>query len=753
MSFVDSFWTPGYKDGLDALFEKLQQGVVESDEVLALAAARAEIEEQYGVKLRDMQTNFATKRAGFGRDDGASMRRSYEGILDEMTREGEMHVKVGQTIRKLVVEPFSKWSAEHDNRIDYSRNVLNAKLKQYESHYAEVQRAEKRYLNKCRLLEDLKDQQAEQAEAEVEGTPDSDSTAPVKRKTTETEITSQELVLGGVVYNDTKAEELVQRMIKEIPQRDTKVTILGTYSHTSTGSEITEWVQKNLTPKLSDSEKIGQDLVNSGLLRLVGAVGSKFVNSTVMTYQWRPKAFEIAGISFNAGTFGSFGETLSDTFNDWRSPEATEGVAGEKLARDVRDLDQKYRKGVTILDNTRCELEELIVDHLKFLQNCELDRLKAIKAVFLDFISTLSNVVPSIKASVDNLLLYQETVKPEADLRYIMEAYSSGPFSPHVTIYDNYYSSADANIFGMDLELRSRGDHKPVPYIVSTILAYLDKVYPRLENDEVRLNLWLVNVPLKETHALRKEINTTSTFDRAILSKYEPPVVVSVLKLYLLELPDSAIPSQYYDVLKAISQKSSEETRITGIQNTLAQLRVSNIATLDVLTAHIKRLVTIAKADAPTIEKLAKELGRYLIRPKVYGPLNINDTFPTQFFKDILNDRDRLFKELRKVAQPSRQNSINVPRRGDSRKDSLDGRRGSTKTRRESVESRISRVASLATGKRPAPPVAETPEQATNPGDAETNSSRTESPNPGLAPTKPSSDAGSVFEDAPDDLT
>jgi hypothetical protein len=61
--------------------------------------------------------------------------------------------------------------------------------------------------------------------------------------------------------------------------------------------------------------------------------------------------------------------------------------------------------------------------------------------------------------------------------------------------------------------------------------------YPDLEGDEARRGIWLVDVPLAATHHLRSAINTGKAIPHDLLDRYEIPIVASVLKLYLLELP------------------------------------------------------------------------------------------------------------------------------------------------------------------------------------------------------------------------
>ena len=76
-----------------------------------------------------------------------------------------------------------------------------------------------------------------------------------------------------------------------------------------------------------------------------------------------------------------------------------------------------------------------------------------------------------------------------------------------------------------------------MPIIVTTVLTFLDNHYPDLEGDEARRGIWLVDVPLAQTHNLRAAINTGKVFPQEVLEKYDIPIVANVLKLYLLELP------------------------------------------------------------------------------------------------------------------------------------------------------------------------------------------------------------------------
>ena len=148
----------------------------------------------------------------------------------------------------------------------------------------------------------------------------------------------------------------------------------------------------------------------------------------------------------------------------------------------------------------------------------------------------------------------------------------------------------------------------------------LTKGYNELENDEKRQAVWLTNISLAKTHELRAKVNNGQGPDREVLKKYDPAVMASVLKLYLLELPDPIMSFTVYDIVKSIyaSNNNLEDirSRISAIQNTLGQLRVTNVATLDALTQHFGRFIEITKADEEWISELAQSLSYCTPHPK-----------------------------------------------------------------------------------------------------------------------------------------
>ncbi|KAI0012846.1 hypothetical protein F4779DRAFT_535854 [Xylariaceae sp. FL0662B] len=686
--FADSFWSTDYAAGLGVLFGKLQQGVQENRQVLTVARMRAEAEEVYGQKLGDIAPAADRITGGFSRDDGASVRKAYDGVRTEMEDAARNHKKIAQSIRDLVVNPFSRWCDAHESRIQDSQDELQTRIKAHDRQAEVVKKLRSNYFNKCRLVEDLEEEN-KLAFQDPETSPKQNQNIPeIKVSANKEEEQEDEIYeIGDDTYGPEQAKKILSQMLNTIKMGETKVPILGTYQNTSCGSDIVEYLQLHMgATSVSYAERIGQDLVTNGFLRLVGNVGNNFANSSKLFYQWRPKAFQMAGVPEKkvpvARTFSlptSSGDSPSDSpvvgtvgeyLASWNvlNNQHPNETPSERLRREARETDAKYKASVQKLDEMRCDLEEAILVHLRFLERCELDRLKAIKTVILDFSGTIGNVIPSLQSAVDRMVLYQETVQPASDLRYLLENYRTGRFAPKVVTYENYYNKVDEQTFGVDLEARARADKKRVPIIVTTILTYLDHHYPDLEGDEARRGVWLTEVQLPQVHKLRSKINNGKPFSLEVLAEFDVPTVAHLLKLYLLELPDSLVSSHVYEIIRTIyttpTKDSTDDARVAVLQQTLSQLRLTNIATLDACMNHFTRLIDLTSADEQYVQELAISLAPCILRPRTESSLTMEEKHPYRLIRDLFSYKDAVFSELKRMSSLSHSGSVsnNRPR-------------------------------------------------------------------------------------------
>jgi gas vesicle protein len=164
---------------------------------------------------------------------------------------------------------------------------------------------------------------------------------------------------------------------------------------------------------------------------------------------------------------------------------------------------------------------------------------------------------------------------------------------------------------------------------------------------------------LQSTHQLRREIETSKQYNDELFAKYPPEVVSSVLKLYLLELPDSLVSNQVYDLIKSIYNQfgsdDDERHRINGIINVLKELNRPNIATLNALCTHFQRLISILREGNKDNEGhwknfqngISREFSNCILRPRTSNNLNITDLLAYRFLNDLLKNKTEIFKELK----------------------------------------------------------------------------------------------------------
>lgn len=682
MLFADSFWTPEYDRGFKVLFEQLHDGCKENDDFVALFSQRMEAEMVYGTQLEDMESLRPGAKRMNSDDYVLTIKNAYQKVNENFVRQGHNHLQIATNIRVMVLEPFTNWCHEHRKRVEFSEQTLGEKYKAFRSQKQQVERLQKKYFNKCRMLEEFKlhysedELQEELKDLEFAAKQDvapkdlGESAAP-------DDLQYRIYKFGNSEYDYVTIKGLLLDILSGVEVNDHKVPILGTYRHVLTGLAITQWLLDNIPDfNIAKAEKFGQDLINNGFIRLIGTMLTlkNFINSLQFYYQWKPVVFEITGAAIDKPSeqTGLSRDQLiralqfTEYFEDMKQAmgvglvDYTDRSQLARLMAEVKLYDANYFNQVCELDKVRCEFEELVMDHLTFMQKCELDRLKAVKKVTHDFMSAFSDKVEHMKHMCDELSVVEETMNPISDLKFLIENYGTGRFNPLVILYDNYYNSNINQTFGVDLAVKLRLDKKVVPILIQCLLSHLDKVYPEVANDEERINLWTKPINLLSVHKLRLELNPLHdpALVNDVLQKHHPIIITNVLKLYLMELPDLLIPHSNLELIHSLYQtypvldESKSDPRIVGVQNVLLDLPLCNLATLDAVITHLKRLVLIIGSKNPELSKkfqttLLKEFSPLVLKPRDVGDTS-GDKHVLALVNDLFTHKDDIFKELRR---------------------------------------------------------------------------------------------------------
>lgn len=799
-SFSTSFWTPDYISGVNVLFDKLEQGVAENAQVLAFLSSRISVESAYAANLettaRDVQTGSAAN-AGFNRDEGASLKQAFTSILDESRIQGQEHSRIAAHLERLVRGPFAQYSGDHRQRIADAKASLIGQIRNYHKVTLQVSKAQQAYFTKARQLEDFSDstvpkivtspisssptRQQKRLSQLLPQTPPSHTSNPPPGAP----ANCPDVHIGSMVYPYDKFCLLLKSMTSTIPQETLRITLLGSYEHVIEGEQLVSYARKYVNLKsLGDAERFGQWLVDHGFLRLVGAVGSRFSGSTNSKYQWQPAAFApeivlntaaVSGtptsvqttpgsvtttpngaanaaaagglVSPNSAprrghkkTFSLVSGYLSGFIGD--GDESTRESQMSKLQREITEADKKYQESVLSLDKQRCQLEQNIYEKLGYMQQCERDRLAAVKTVLKDFSTAVSKSFAVLERTTERMCLHEETIDTQKDFCYLVDRYRTGEYAPQPVTYNNFFKRGEKiQTFGVDLEnsaylvpqmldfltapqtLTPNGtpetapavskqsdekeaadktkddDEKPednddthstksdktaeFPSVTSKpgllVTTETGSIMPNRtkfrklskESRQLLLDLWTSpSATMIEIQGLRNLLNTGSELENfnEIVSTVPLPVVISTIKDFLLELPDSIVTSTVYDSIKntyAPSSKHTPEEQIDRIVNLLSHLARVHIETLQLLITHFAELANLSEdrdltADEPVpeaVDVLSQHLARYILRPRINTAVTLADKHPQRFLREVLLHRFEIFGRVLQRLEAARSRS------------------------------------------------------------------------------------------------
>ncbi|XP_065349783.1 phosphatidylinositol 3-kinase regulatory subunit gamma isoform X2 [Cloeon dipterum] len=179
-----------------------------------------------------------------------------------------------------------------------------------------------------------------------------------------------------------------------------------------------------------------------------------------------------------------------------------------------------------------------------------------------------------------------------------------GPCRPHGP-------SPTQSVFGTPL--CAQVNTLPAPPLVIKCIKQLELKASQETMDPYKVYRTAANA--EKVEELRKKLNEDVA--NTDLSPYEPPVIASVLKKFLRELPDPVIPVQWYDKFIEASKIKSDEQCISRLNQLVEELPEQHRSTLTVLMQHFCWLCQTQYArgvrEPPTI--LVQVLCHLFLRP------------------------------------------------------------------------------------------------------------------------------------------
>ncbi|KAJ6581367.1 hypothetical protein B0H19DRAFT_1060957 [Mycena capillaripes] len=438
------------------------------------------------------------------------------------------------------------------------------------------------------------------------------------------------MLLAGLSLTPSAVSQLLTRAAAELPLRPVRFPLLGEYPDCFTGEEFVAWLNNNIQGfggSLDRAEDAAKELTErDNLLRRIGEFGNQFEHSDEAFYQFRSKACRLEKPALLRLIFR---KALS---NQNAQP------AYIKARNEAEEADHVFRVATRKLDRQRLGLEERIEDTLKLLQRWEMERLRAVKTVLLQYHGTVSNLPKSLEPSNERSGTLIAAYLPESDLNALIERYRTGSFRPEAQVYESISHIETDVVFGIDLRRWAEGGwdtvssgeprKNDVPPVLPAMLTALTEAYGRLPNDIEKRKSWIYEVPLPAVHHLREALNAVPLEEPVpsdLFAPYDAPVIAGTIKLWMLELDPPLALWEGWDEIRKIypavgaAAKSevgdAEAQRITELGTALQRLPRVHLCVLDVVVSHLRNLIdttTVEETEEVYITKLALSVGRML---------------------------------------------------------------------------------------------------------------------------------------------
>lgn len=702
-SFASSFWThPDYRRGATVLYSRLQDGLDENESVLSLIQQRARAERSYAAMLAEPIASCTEHTLFYGA--ASSMRggvssskslaaRAFRNLMHEFgTNEADAHQRTAQALELSVLEPFAQWSEAHSERVRGSWRAVDDALAAMERQSAEVTRTRSTYETRCR--------QADEAEDDARFAPGAGMEDGMRQLSLST--------LEGR-HDDTAASKTMDAAAAERPAPPTDAPAAAEppagESRPATDAKEPPLVD---AARLKRRETLRQQFGFKPRAPAPDAQKDTFLSpANLPPPAAAPAPSGDAAHIPRASRFSTYLRSAVDSTLAMRSAVSHLGEPRHiRLRREAEAAEAAYQDGVAVLDSLRCTAEETLFYQYRMVQRWEADRVLALQRVLAAFARVLGPLGDVHAKASELMQVLPPRLQPAAHLDQLIYEYKTGPFRPAPTVFRPYYhddltavAGAAGAGFGMDLVSTAKGAALAaqetsgtavpgampmLPPVLLALLSALQRSYaervrwvPRDSDvSDAAINaekrrIWLYDVPLPMTHALRAQLRdhyaalgpaAENSAPDQLLDAADAPVLAATVRLWLLELDSPLLPYSSWDEVAAIyeaadvrgaaegaSPSDVTEPILQGVSTVLGRLPKLHLTCVDAFVAHLYKLVK----DTPTDEdndtytsKLGLALGRTLLRPATERPSTVHSKLPALLLKDLVTHYEALLPPL-----------------------------------------------------------------------------------------------------------
>ncbi|RCH92129.1 hypothetical protein CU098_005429 [Rhizopus stolonifer] len=603
--FQDSFWSPtasvdsipNFTVGFNVLHKKLKQSQAENKVIVNYIKQRIAAEKAHAATLTSLVVPLS-KNTPFDQDIGASLKQCFQVVCAESTESSQEHLHRAQDLHITALDPLLQFSQRYDRIITQSKQIVENQIQQFQLVCKQLEQAKITYTGRCKSL------LAFQPDFRLL---DRDKSSVIQ--------------LEGVFEFSTR-DHVWQALEQLVDPFFTEQDILQALVR-----------QQQLAIGREESKRILGDLVRLGFIK------KNEENTLYHKLSDTPT------------------ENTKGFWSRWSNNNSNANYAQkDDLVTDMFEADKDYRKAVMKVEKLRIQTEQILFVHYEEMESLELERIQTIKHAFISMAASLSNAIPRCKELFDNLMLYQETLKPDKDVQFIVEQYRTGHFCPKPILYENYFhGTASDQLFGVPLEEITRVQNSLVPQLISQGLMVVESGFSRIY-EQGKAILWTMHLPLDKTHAAREELNTSKIIDLQVLEELDPLVLASLIRLYLLELPECLFTFELYEPCKLLySNQQDKDSRLASISKLLTTLPTPNYHTTKTLFHHFYKLVQQYKTEHLSVS-LAKSFSYILMRPQIQSKVSTHEHHAQRLLQDLIENFDIVFTQETSKAQEENSN-------------------------------------------------------------------------------------------------
>jgi len=170
---------------------------------------------------------------------------------------------------------------------------------------------------------------------------------------------------------------------------------------------------------------------------------------------------------------------------------------------------------------------------------------------------------------------------------------------------------------------------------------------------------------------------------------------------------DSLVSSHVYEIIRTIyntpTADGTDGARVSVLQQTLSQLRLTNIATLDACMNHFTRLIDLTSADEAYVASLATALAPCILRPRTQTSLTMEEKHAYKLLRDLFAHKDAIFSELKRMSTLSHSSSVGANNRPRAISTDESNRKAHMEERNRALLEKASGGRSRATSPAPGP--------------------------------------------------